>query len=686
MNGGIIVYCKKCGAENVSGKFCRFCGAELEAEQPLEVKPQESAPKENIPQDTPAYEAPKPVPEAYEAPKQQAPAPVSPQFVPPAYPPQYVQPQQQQYAAPQQNAPQFGQPGYTRQPQYNAQPQYNQPQQYAAPQYNQQFNQQPQYNQMRPQYNQPQQPYGAPYGYGAAMPKKKSKAPVIIAVIAVLALLGVGAFFLIRMLSSGGLGNLGGGSGGGSSVKIMKDAEPDVYYQSIEKSNVAMMTAFTSNTGVWTGRGGADASIEITLTDEGRNLLSDSAGGMDLDWLKSLSLDIGSGKDGTKTYEAGTLNLNNTKIISFDLLLDSSNKEMLVHLPDFSSKYAYMDSNDSVESLVGASGIDMDSLSKVINHYGEIVIGKLNKVEKTSETVYVGGYSTEYDALTVNIDGETKAAIASAISDEARVDRDLENLIRTAAESADEDPDTAYADFLNELDKAKEPGGESGNDFVGTLTVYVDKDGEEWGRRYVPADGSEKTTYYLVAWNGNDFACEGDLGSTSFTGSGTRSGNKLSGSLTLRSGDSLVAQVDVENFDKKAAKDGKIYGTFTVTPEKDYLDDNGMSPVLAGFRFRTEISSETGKLDATVSVMNESQTVATIKVSSRSNNGARVPNVSESDKVDTDTWLESMDTEAAQDKLFDSLKRAGVPAEYLGDDDYGYDDDYDYDDDDDWGW
>ena len=26
------MYCKKCGAENVSGKFCRFCGAELEAD------------------------------------------------------------------------------------------------------------------------------------------------------------------------------------------------------------------------------------------------------------------------------------------------------------------------------------------------------------------------------------------------------------------------------------------------------------------------------------------------------------------------------------------------------------------------------------------------------------------------------------------------------------------------------
>ena len=493
--------------------------------------------------------------------------------------------------------------------------------------------------------NQTQAPYTPQRN--AAVRKKKSRIPAIIA--AVLACL-----FIV-----GGAGILLGG-------KLIRMASPVKYYQSIEKKELATLTAHTANFAEFTGHG-AETTLSLNLTDDGKGLLGDA----DTSWLNTLALNISSAEDEARSYSEGTISINDSKIIDFETLSELPGGESLMKLPDFSPLYIILPSDSRFTgfmSIFGSSAPDMDAVNKVLCRYGEIVIENVDQVEKSKETVTVGSTTATYDVLVATIDSKTAANIAHEISESAKDDRDLEKLIRSRAERSGEDPDASYNEFLQDLDEAAAYDETAENTVLATMTLYVDKNGEVCGRRYVSADQPDTANYYLTAWDGKNFETEaslpGDDGVLSFTGGGTKSGNKIGGDFSLRSGDVLLWTVHVDDFDKKAAKDGKLYGSFTFAPGKDYIDESGESPMMATFRYQFDIASENGKMDATVSLFSDTATLGSLQIDSKKKN-VSIPSVGDGDKVDYETYLNSIDQEAASEKLKNALRNAGVPEEYL---------------------
>lgn len=508
----------------------------------------------------------------------------------------------------------------------------------------------PQFNNQVPDYNANQN--YSPYNQvpQIAMRPKKKRKPVVAVIVAVIAVLAIG-FAVFGKLFGTGL--------------FMSMASPEKYYQSIEKKNLATLTAHTANIAKFTGKGGSNTKLSLSLTEDGKSLMNS----MNTDWLNTMSLDINSEKDETSSYSAAVFNINDTKIIALETLAGIAGDEMLLKLPDFSPTFIKLPANSNFMDFVGSQTPDMDSLSKVLDRYGEVVIENLNKVEKSKETVTVGSTTTEYDKLVVTIDSEISHNIAKAIASQARDDRNLENLIRSSAASKGEDADAAYADFLAGLDEAESIDETAENTVLATMTLYVDKKGEVCGRHFVTANAPDTAQYYLTAWKGNNFETEAKLISDdsilNITGSGSRSGNKISGDFTLQEGDIIVSTVKVDGFDKDAAKAGKVHGSFTFTPSKDYIDESGSNPLMAGFSYKIDVASESGKLDSTVLIFNDAANMATLKISSNTQKGGGIPTVSDGEKVDYETWFNSVGMETVTEQLTNALRSAGMPEEYL---------------------
>lgn len=478
--------------------------------------------------------------------------------------------------------------------------------------------------------------------------KKKGFGGLIVAAIIVV-LLVIGGKFLLGRLS-------------GLTASM---ASPAKYYQSVEKDNLDTWIAQTKNLASVTDGDGAEATLSLSFTDEGKALMGDD---MDTSWLNSTTLDMRAAQNDAWSYSEGTFSINNAKIADFELLSALSGDRMLLRLPDFSNLYVQLPQDNDFLNVVSSSSVDLDALSAVLGRYGEIVIRHLDKVEKEKETVTVGSTTAEYDALVVTIDTETCAAISEEIADTARSDRDMERLIRSLAESEGEDPDAAYAEFLQELDEADAYNEETENEPVATMTLYVNKKGEICGRRCVSAEDPDTVNYYLTAWDGKNFETELRLtdedGVYAITGSGVKDGDKISGDFAASSGDVQLWKMHVDKFDKKAAKEGKIDATFTLTPAKDYIDEGGKNPLLATFGYQIDLTVASGKLDAAVSLSSDAANLGTLQISSKKNS-VSIPSVSDSEQADFETYISSIDTDQAEQTLKKAFRNAGVPEEYM---------------------
>ena len=472
---------------------------------------------------------------------------------------------------------------------------------------------------------------------------KKKKSPVIAVILAIIAVIVLGYLLF-------------GKAFGGSALKD---------YQSIERKNLETLKAHTSNIAQFTGVGSSNNAISLTFTDDGKSFMDSK----EANWINTLFLDMNSSSDETRAHSSGTLSINDTKIISFETLTELPGNEIFLKLSDFSNLYIKTNSNSNYMKLFRSSSPDMDAVNAVVGRYGDIIIDNIDKVEKGKESVTVGETTTEYTTYVVTIDSETSTNIARKTAATAREDSDLEKLIRSSAEESGEDADAAYADFLAKLDEAENREDDAENTVLATMTLYVDKKGEVCGRRYVDMEKPDEVNYYLTAWNGKNFESEVSLatddGQLYITGSGSRDGDKISGDYTVRSGDILVANIRVDEFDKKAVKDGKLIGSFTFTPGKDYIDETGENPMMASLRYKIDLTSESGKMDFDITIFSDDAHLATLKINSTALDGGEVPSVGDDEKVDFNAWMKAVDLDYISDTITNLLINAGAPAEML---------------------
>ena len=346
-------------------------------------------------------------------------------------------PEQQQYQAPAQ--PQYQAPA---QPQYQAptQPQYQAPAQ--------------------PQYQQPyQQPYQAPNGgFYAAAPapvekKKKSgkKAALItISIVLALALIAGAIIFVPKLFKSG---------------DRFKDIERTELSQASDGITSLYNEILPSN-----GGSSLTTTLKISIDDSILGLLSQAG---DFSWLSDIGIETSRATGDESAAGDVILSIGGKKVLTADVKVDKTAGLIYVQIPELSDKYISFDSSilENIPSIGGSGygfgfnsykggasyrnildldGLNVDqealqtimtafpdseTLTSLIEKYGQIVIDSIGETTKEEKTLELNGLSQSCTSYYVNFDENQMRDTVKAVLEEVKNDKDIKDIVTKLAQA-----------------------------------------------------------------------------------------------------------------------------------------------------------------------------------------------------------------------------------------------------------
>jgi len=707
------MFCTKCGSQLEDGaKFCTNCGAPT-------VFAQRAVPA-----------APAAVPAEPAEPTAPAPAPTAPAA------PQangWQQPQQPQ-ANNWQRPPQPQANGW-QQPQ---QPQANGWQQPPQPQVNnwQQPPQQPQANNWQ-QTRQPQQqswPQPGPWmqqqqpparGGGPAQPRKSRKGLLIGIIAAVLVLVvGVGGFVWPGFFR----GNKSASAGGGSAISAAlaeKFSTPEEYYRAVETNNASALAGHAASVydNVFLSNAASDdigvtGSLRIEPGDKVRELLLDAIGeqleqinpGDDLKWMKSLSLSYDLNRKDDLGSLSAALKLNDTDLVHVNGVLQIPDGVICLSVPELSGKYLrttleelnldQLDldqfnlagvlnpgsmlgdlSPEDAEKLdpVMKALPDAKTVNKLLDKYLSEAVGCVEDVNKEAGTLAAEDVSAEYTVLTATVTPETAVRIVEKLGPELKEDKDIRKVILDVAAAAGQDGEAKYKEFTDKIDELLNDTSkitENMKDNI-VVTVYLDKSGDVHGR--VIENGSQKLELLMPEKSGQ-FGLTIRLTQDGaekllISGSGKRSGDKLTGDLDLTVEGEYYAVLGLDGFDIEKVKDGFLVGAIDVRPTASLWskltgkteDGDGESKIPESLKgildtlvFRLELNTSKDKAAVTLILSNGSDRLITIAAEGAKSSAKKIGTV---EGVPASEWASEITLDQLE-KVVASIEKAGVPAAY----------------------
>jgi hypothetical protein len=211
--------------------------------------------------------------------------------------------------------------------------------------------------------------------------------------------------------------------------------------------------------------------------------------------LDSIGFDIVAATKEKEIYEKIGVNLNSIDMITAELFIDYTAKEMLFHLPDLSPAYL----RQSLDmSEYGAEDIDIEAFNEIskllsskstaefIKRYTALITDEINDVELSKgESLTVGDLTVESNVLTVHFNPDTLLNIFTRVLEESKSDKyimDLLPLLSMTKEEYDSKIDDALEHVKNsfkEMDPESEPI---------VMNVYVGNDGSIQGRKLIFKD------------------------------------------------------------------------------------------------------------------------------------------------------------------------------------------------------
>lgn len=452
----------------------------------------------------------------------------------------------------------------------------------------------------------------------------------------------------------------------------------------------SMTTDMLSGNGEYNG-----ASVQMRLTmsqmliDTIETATGDSS--MDLSFLKDIMLNMDVAMDGNVLMENIGIGLGNTGIATLKLLLDQSNMDIYMAIPELSEQYikipgsammdntsAGMDMNaamDMMGSLVEAMPTD-EELANLLVKYIDLFLSEVDDVQKATETVTVGGVSQQLTVLTVNIteqdalDG-VKAILAAVKNDtelEAildRLDASLAQIAQASGESYDMDLfaqlSSGAAELLAELETVT-PSADGG---TLSLKVYVDGNHDMVGLDVIMPNEQEAVLNCVGVNDGSNYAFLAEVESVKITGSGTVSNRKFV--LTESEKEYLV--VEVRNYDAAKNQNGNMSLDLLLTPGKDLLSEMGADAAMLeslGGSFALGVVLEGNNNQARVAYDLIVGGESLIKLEAKSNMikaDVSIPQnvVDGTDQNALMNWVTSLDV----NKLLENLKAAGISEDLL---------------------
>lgn len=358
-----------------------------------------------------------------------------------------------------------------------------------------------------------------------------------------------------------------------------------------------------------------NAEIKLSLDDGGKAILG-MLTPVDISWLEDASMDTKVNLNEDTMIETMDVKVNGTKICTIEYYFDTENSEVYMRIPELNEGYIKMNmeqmtqeaesemEEEGMDSSFSAS-IDMtdamnsyfstldnlpeaDALTSILTRYSDIIFDNVTDGENPgTQSSAAGDVSQELTVLEGHVTQAEAQPMFQQILDTAKTDEELKGLIESWTEAMN-DPEYSYDTFLQAIeDLEKDLDGEiDESDTSGfVLRAWVDDNGEVVGREVLADDGEQEESLfsYLCTTDGDQrgfsFTMGSDEDSVGLYGSGTLSGDVLSGTYTFTSGGEDAVVIEVADYDTKAVENGIWKGTYTISgaPIEDE-DGNSYDP------------------------------------------------------------------------------------------------------------
>ena len=358
-----------------------------------------------------------------------------------------------------------------------------------------------------------------------------------------------------------------------------------------------------------------NAEIKLSLDDGGKAILG-MLTPVDISWLEDASMDTKVNLYEGTMIETMDVKVNGTKICTIEYYFDTENSEVYMRIPELNEGYIKMNMEQmtqEAEAEMEEEGMDSsfstsmdladamnsyfstldnlpeaDALTSILTRYSDIIFDNVTDGENPgTQSSAAGDVSQELTVLEGHVTQAEAQPMFQQILDTATTDEELKGLIESWTEAMN-DPEYSYDTFLQAIeDLEKDLDGEiDESDTSGfVLRAWVDDNGEVVGREVLADDGEQEESLfrYLCTTDGDQrgfsFTMGSDEDSVGLYGSGTLSGDVLSGTYTFTSGGEDAAVIEVADYDTKAVENGIWKGTYTISgaPIEDE-DGNSYDP------------------------------------------------------------------------------------------------------------
>ena len=444
-----------------------------------------------------------------------------------------------------------------------------------------------------------------------------------------------------------------------------------------------------------TAQKGSNAKITLNVEDTGRALLGAMTGGMDFSWLQSISLDTNTSlQQGLEALTAAVL-LNDSKLCDLNIYMDFAKMAEYIQIPDISEGYlvAPMESSDvniSDDSmklyfnlLSDLSSVlpDKDTLSTLLERYGQLVISNMEDGASTDETVSVEGISEDCTVYEGQLSEASTVKMLEDIAKTAKDDKEIKSLFDSWTEAGIA-TDDQYQEFQTAVDDLISDSADEGADDSTLIysRIWVNNEDKVVGREIGTVDGAETTpvfTWKAPSADGSSallLEVQADDSSLTLTGSGTSSDGLLTGDYIFAMDGTETMDIHVADLETKPEKTGYYNGKFTLTfpsvdTESTDSEDTTTNP-LAGLavevNLTSDITTETSQIDLTLTTSGAA--LATLSISGGYGEGPETkdgdsltPAYSVDDENDAVEYMKTINW----DTLAANATAAGVPEELV---------------------
>lgn len=421
--------------------------------------------------------------------------------------------------------------------------------------------------------------------------------------------------------------------------------------------------------------------------------------GVDLSWLQSASVSIDTSIK-NNTMSVGTaVSVNKNDLLSGNMIVDKDKERIYAQIPELNKSYMEFDISEETEEAayyygMSRSGMlmlqdalvsnkelveacpDQAKVEKLVKRYMNLLVGCVDKVTKSKDTLSVEGISQKCTVLKVSIDSETMRDMAETVLEEMQNDKEVKsiiiNILRTSEDVTGDvvDADEAYDNFqelLEELIDELEYLSYIDEEII--MKVYVDGKGNIVGRNVKIGD---MAVNMLMPEKGGKFGYELSYKmygvDVKLTGSGKRSGDKINGDFQAKYNGASILDITAKKLNTKDLKKGQMNGRLEVKAASKIGNLVGYIPgfsAIEDIKLTFDFDSSKKSHVCKIGLIYDRQDIGSVSLSVKTGKGsmARIPDSKKAimieDVDDISEWIEGIDLK----NLIASMKKAGMPSE-----------------------